>query len=69
MELAAVVLIALFVAAVVSIGRATHIGLPGKVGWVAVALVLPAIGPLLWFAIGQRYAYRVSGEVRQWDTE
>ncbi|OZF33770.1 PLDc N-terminal domain-containing protein [Rhodococcus sp. 14-2483-1-2] len=55
----------LFIVAAVSIGRARHIGVLVKIGWLVIAFVLPAVGPVLWFAIGQRYANRVNGEARQ----
>jgi uncharacterized membrane protein len=65
MELAGIVIMALFVVATLSIGRARHIGVLVKIGWLVIVLVLPVLGPILWFAFGQRYAYRVNGETRQ----
>lgn len=65
MELAGIVILALFVVAAVSIGRARHISVLMKIGWLVIVFVLPVLGPILWFAFGQRYAFRVNGEARQ----
>ncbi|MBY6540374.1 PLDc N-terminal domain-containing protein [Rhodococcus sp. BP-349] len=65
MELVAIVVVTMFLIAAVSIGRATHLGSLARICWAAIAFVLPAIGPLLWFALGQRYGYRMNGEVRR----
>ncbi|MBT1194052.1 PLDc N-terminal domain-containing protein [Rhodococcoides kroppenstedtii] len=64
MELAGIVIVALFIVAAVSIGRARHIGVLVKIGWLVIVVVLPVLGPILWFAVGQRYAFRVNGEAR-----
>lgn len=56
----AAIFIALFVAAIVSIG--SHKGASGleKAIWVLIALLFPVIGPILWFAIGKRSAHGAS---------
>ncbi|RWZ51902.1 PLDc_N domain-containing protein [Labedella phragmitis] len=51
--LASIPLLVLFVAAIVSIARATATGTE-KAIWVLVALVFPIAGPIVWFAVGKR---------------
>ncbi|MBY6540301.1 PLDc N-terminal domain-containing protein [Rhodococcus sp. BP-349] len=65
MELAGIVILALFVVAAISIGRASHVGVLAKLCWTVAVFALPVLGPFLWFVVGQRYAYRVNGEARQ----
>ncbi|MDI9928830.1 PLD nuclease N-terminal domain-containing protein [Rhodococcus sp. IEGM 1354] len=53
--------LALFGMALVSIVRDTRTGWLIKLAWVVVAVILPIVGPILWFAIGKRYPYGVNG--------
>lgn len=53
--------LALFGMALVSIVRDTITGWLIKLAWVAVALILPILGPILWFTVGKRYPYGPSG--------
>ncbi|WP_328812429.1 PLD nuclease N-terminal domain-containing protein [Rhodococcus sp. NBC_00297] len=64
MELAGIVVLALFVVAVVSIVRSAHLGILAKAAWSIVAFVLPIIGPLLWFTVGKKYPYGTDGNPR-----
>jgi hypothetical protein len=47
------ILLVLFIAAIVSIARATATGTE-KAIWVLIALVFPIAGPIVWFAVGKR---------------
>jgi hypothetical protein len=51
--LASIPLLVLFIAAIVSIGRATATATE-KVVWVLIALIFPIAGPIVWFAVGKR---------------
>lgn len=53
--------LALFGMALVSIVRDTGTGWLIKLAWVVVAVILPIVGPILWFAVGKRYPYGVNG--------
>ncbi|WP_042938026.1 PLD nuclease N-terminal domain-containing protein [Rhodococcus sp. AW25M09] len=53
--------LALFAMAVVSIVRDPGTGFIAKLAWIVVALILPIIGPILWFVVGKRYTYGPSG--------
>lgn len=55
------VALALFAMAVVSIVRDPSTGFIPRLAWVVVALILPIIGPILWFVVGKRYPYGPSG--------
>jgi tryptophan-rich sensory protein len=52
---------ALFGMALVSIVRDTGTSWLVKPAWAVVTLILPIVGPILWFAIGKRYPYGVNG--------
>lgn len=58
---AGAVAVVLFVLAAVSIVRARSVGMIGKSVWALVVLVLPVIGPLLWFLVGARYRFGADG--------
>ncbi|MDZ7933062.1 MAG: PLD nuclease N-terminal domain-containing protein [Rhodococcus sp. (in: high G+C Gram-positive bacteria)] len=51
----------LFIVALLSIARESSLSGLAKIAWSLVAFILPIIGPILWFAIGKRYPYGVSG--------
>ncbi|AMY53286.1 PLD nuclease N-terminal domain-containing protein [Rhodococcoides fascians] len=53
--------LALFGIALVSIVRDTASNWLIKLAWVVVTLILPIVGPILWFAVGKRYPYGVNG--------
>ncbi|OZC49673.1 hypothetical protein CH286_09215 [Rhodococcus sp. WWJCD1] len=53
--------IALYAMALASILSDPSTGLVVKLAWAFVALILPIIGPILWFAVGKRYPYGPSG--------
>ncbi|MBX5333808.1 PLDc N-terminal domain-containing protein [Rhodococcus sp. 06-1460-1B] len=53
--------LALFGMALVSIVLDTGTGWLIKLAWVVVAVILPIVGPILWFAVGKRYPYGVNG--------
>lgn len=55
------VALALFVMSFVSIVRDPFLGFVAKLAWVVVALILPIVGPILWFAVGKRYPHGPSG--------
>jgi cytochrome c oxidase assembly factor CtaG len=46
----------LFIAALVSIIKAPRASTGERVIWVLVVLILPLLGPLVWFIVGRRYA-------------
>ncbi|WP_206498620.1 PLD nuclease N-terminal domain-containing protein [Rhodococcus sp. KRD175] len=52
--------LALFGIALVSIVRDTGSNWLIKLAWVVVTLILPIVGPILWFAVGKRYPYGVN---------
>lgn len=45
----------------VSIVRGPFLGFVAKLAWVVVALILPIVGPILWFAVGKRYPHGPNG--------
>lgn len=49
----AIVLLALFIAALVSILRSDHLTGGGKLVWVVITWFLPFIGPIIWFLFGR----------------
>lgn len=51
--IAAVLLLALFVGALVSISRSTNYNTGGKALWVLVCFAFPLVGPLVWFGFGK----------------
>lgn len=53
--------LALFGIALVSIVRDTGSNWLIKLAWVVVTLILPIVGPILWFAVGKHYPYGVNG--------
>ncbi|WP_027494891.1 PLDc N-terminal domain-containing protein [Rhodococcus sp. JG-3] len=53
--------LALFGMALVSIVSDTGTGWLIKLAWVVVAVILPIVGPILWFAVGKHYPYGVNG--------
>lgn len=53
--LIAIALLALFVAALVSILRSPVLTATGKLVWVIVVLVLQFFGPLAWFFFGRKW--------------
>ncbi|OZF37894.1 hypothetical protein CH294_10265 [Rhodococcus sp. 14-2483-1-1] len=53
--------IALYAMALASILRDPSTGPVVTLAWAFVALILPIIGPILWFAVGKRYPYGPSG--------
>lgn len=53
--------LALFALALVSIVRDRGTGCVASLAWAFAALVLPIIGPILWFTVGKRYPYGPSG--------
>ncbi len=54
--LAAVAAFVLFIAALVSILKASRASTGEKVIWVLVVLILPLLGSIVWFAVGRRFA-------------
>ncbi|MCJ0979083.1 PLD nuclease N-terminal domain-containing protein [Rhodococcus sp. ARC_M12] len=52
---------ALFAMSLVSIVRDPFLGFVAKLAWVVVALILPIVGPILWFAVGKRYPHGPNG--------
>jgi hypothetical protein len=46
----------LFIAALISIVRAPRASMAERVIWVIVVLILPLLGSIVWFAVGQRFA-------------
>lgn len=44
-----------------SIVRDRNMGLRGKLAWAFVVVILPIVGPILWFTVGKRYPYGPSG--------
>ncbi len=56
-----VLIVALFIAALVSIAQRESASGTEKALWIAIALFFPVLGPILWFVIGKkstRGAYR-----------
>lgn len=53
--------LAMFVLALVSIVREPNLGYIATLAWVLAAMILPIIGPILWFVVGKRYPYGPSG--------
>ncbi|OZE82701.1 MULTISPECIES: PLD nuclease N-terminal domain-containing protein [Nocardiaceae] len=53
--------IALYAMALASILRDPSTGLVATLAWAFAALILPIIGPIMWFAVGKRYPYGPSG--------
>jgi hypothetical protein len=53
---AALALLVLFVAALVSITRDTRATPTEKLVWILIALLLPVLGPIVWFVLGRRMA-------------
>lgn len=51
-------LLALFVAAAVSILRSPRYTAGGKSLWLLVVLLLQVVGPIVWFAVGRRARIR-----------
>lgn len=47
--------------ALLSIARDRTMGYRPKLAWAFVVVVLPIIGPILWFVVGKRYPYGPSG--------
>ena len=47
--------------AIVSIARDRDLGGIAALAWGFAALILPIIGPILWFTVGKRYPYGPSG--------
>ncbi|MFI8569069.1 PLD nuclease N-terminal domain-containing protein [Rhodococcus sp. NPDC078407] len=47
--------------ALLSIVRDRTLGLAGKLAWAFVVVILPIVGPILWFTVGKRYPYGPSG--------
>ncbi|OZD06965.1 hypothetical protein CH275_07095 [Rhodococcus sp. 06-235-1A] len=55
------VALTLFALALASIVRDPGTGCVAKLAWVVVALTLPIVGPILWFAVGKRYRHGLNG--------
>nr|WP_314140857.1 PLDc N-terminal domain-containing protein [uncultured Rhodococcus sp.] len=55
------VALALFAMSFVSIVRDPFLGFLAKLAWVVVVLILPIIGPILWFLVGKRYPHGLNG--------
>lgn len=47
--------------ALLSIACDRTMGYWPKLAWAFVVVILPIIGPVLWFVVGKRYPYRPSG--------
>jgi hypothetical protein len=54
--LAGVAAFVLFIVALVSVVRAPRASTAEKAIWILVILILPFLGPVVWFAIGRRFA-------------
>ena len=45
----------------ISIARDSTVGLPGKLVWAFIVVILPIVAPILWFTLGKRYPYGMNG--------
>jgi Phospholipase_D-nuclease N-terminal len=52
-------LLALFVAALLSVLRSTRLTGTGRIVWIIAVLVFPLLGPLAWFLVGRRSSAEV----------
>lgn len=52
-------LVALFVAAVVSVLRSPRLTGTGRILWIIAVLIFPLLGPLAWFLVGRRSSAEV----------
>ncbi|WP_175420461.1 PLDc N-terminal domain-containing protein [Rhodococcus sp. SGAir0479] len=55
---AALVWLALVIVTTVSVLRAGHVSATAKIAWILIALALPILGPVAWFAFGNAPAAR-----------